>query len=132
MMLVGIGCCAGRIVTAFGIRDSMITIGEIQYSAIQTYELEASFDVGEWEDVEEGLSDIAGIDGHTAAYHTHVELEAEETLTSVNLLCFSDAEAAEGYRDFHSSDSALSLPDTGEALISPKVAEKLDLSEAIR
>ena len=46
MMIVGISCCAGLVVTAFGVRDSMIDVGELQYGAIQKQDLEASFDVG--------------------------------------------------------------------------------------
>ena len=47
MMLVGIGCCAGLVVTAFGVRDSMVGIGSFQYETVQTYDMEAVFAEGD-------------------------------------------------------------------------------------
>lgn len=42
MMLVGISCCAGLVVTGFGVRDSMIHVADTQFEAIQKYDMEVT------------------------------------------------------------------------------------------
>ena len=46
MMLVGVSCSAGLVLTAFGARDSMINIGTLQFDNVQKYQLEATFTEG--------------------------------------------------------------------------------------
>ncbi len=43
MMLIGVSCCAGLVLTAFGVRDSMVNIASLQYDNIQKYQTEVSF-----------------------------------------------------------------------------------------
>ena len=56
MMLVGIGCCAGLVVTGFGVRDSMLDTTVMQYDMVQTYDAEVSFAAGTQEQIAEPLS----------------------------------------------------------------------------
>ena len=42
MMLVGISCSAGLVVTGFGVRDSMIDTGSMQFDTVQKYDIEVS------------------------------------------------------------------------------------------
>ncbi len=125
MMLIGISCCTGLLVTAFGIHDSMIDIGDIQYTDIQKYDLEVSLHEGKNADE---LSSVAGITDTLTLYTDHVDLKAEESLNSVNLLSFGKADNLSNYWDFHSGEDTVAMPELGEAIISPKVAEKLGLS----
>lgn len=46
MMLVGIGCCTALMVTAFGVRDSMLHVGNDQFGGVQHYALSFSFTEG--------------------------------------------------------------------------------------
>lgn len=55
MMLVGIGCCAGLVVTGFGVRDSMLDTTVMQYDRVQTYDAEVSFAAGTQEQIAEPL-----------------------------------------------------------------------------
>lgn len=43
MMLAGVSCCTALLVTAYGVRDSMRDVGDVQYGQIQRYQLEAGF-----------------------------------------------------------------------------------------
>ena len=56
MMLLGIGCCAGLVVTGFGVRDSMLDTTIMQYDQVQTYDTEVSFTAGTQEEIAESLS----------------------------------------------------------------------------
>lgn len=128
MMLVGIGCCAGLLVTAFGIRDSMTDVGTIQYNDIQKYEIEASYDGDDTELVNEKLNEITEINRYLNTRHDYVDLKSEKSMSSVHLTSYDDAEAFEAYWSFNKNGEKLSLPSRGEVLISPKIAEKLSLA----
>ena len=131
MVLIGVGCCTGLVVTGFGIRDSMIDVGEMQYTDIQKYEIEASYvdDESGNEDLKEALSGIDGIDKYNEIYTEHTDVSANgESLGSVTLLCFENEDEAAGYWNFHHKEDILDFPSSGEAIISPKIAEKLGLS----
>ena len=128
MMLVGIGCCAGLVVTAFGVRDSMIDVGELQYGTIQKQDIEASFDEGNEAEIIAALDELSGIDNYITASSNRVDISADSSMNSVNLLSIKADEDYSDFWDFHDSDKSIKLPVKGEVLISPKVAEKLELS----
>lgn len=126
--LIGIGCCAGLVVTAFGVRDSMIDVGELQYGTIQMQDIEASFDEGNETEITTALDKLSGIEKYITVSSNRVDITAESSMNSVNLLSIKSDEEYSDFWDFHSGDSSFKLPAKGEVLISPKVAEKLELS----
>ena len=127
MMIVGISCCAGLVVTAFGVRDSMIDVGELQYGAIQKQDLEASFDVGTEDTVTTELDKISSIEDYLTVSNIRVDIAADKSMSGVNLLSLKDTENISKFWDFHVGEEKLTFPKTNEAYISPKVAEKLSL-----
>ena len=126
MMIVGISCCAGLLVTAFGIRDSMIDVGEIQFAEIQKYNIEASYDEAKKETVDKKLVDAEGLDRFLHIRSEKVEVGTENILTSVSLISY-DTDAITEYWTFKNASGELTLPAKGEALISPKVQERFSL-----
>ncbi|MBQ8164318.1 MAG: ABC transporter permease [Clostridia bacterium] len=128
MMLVGIGCCAGLVVTAFGVRDSMIDVGELQYNTMQKYDIEASFDSENKDSVVAKLNDIEGVSQCITVVSGYADVIADESMNSVNLLCFREFDDLSGFWDFHNADKKISAPKSGEIIISPKIAEKLSVS----
>lgn len=128
MMLVGISCCAGLVVTAFGVRDSMITVGENQYRNIQTYDIEISFDEDNGEMVTEKLNTSDKIDKYLNVRKDTADIYTDISMPSVNLISYKNGTPISDFWNFQSGDKTLPLPGANEALISPKVAEKLSLS----
>ena len=43
MMIIGISGCTALLVTGFGVRDSLLPTGDIQYGEILKYDIEAEF-----------------------------------------------------------------------------------------
>ena len=127
MMIVGISCCAGLVVTAFGVRDSMIDVGELQYGAIQKQDLEASFDMGTEDTVTTELDKLSSIEDYLTVSNIRVDISADKSMSGVNLLSLKDTENISKFWDFHVGEEKLTFPKTNEAYISPKVAEKLSL-----
>lgn len=128
MMLVGIGCCTGLVVTAFGVRDSMIGIGTLQYEAVQKYDMEATFSEGSETVVCTELDKLNGIDEYLTCAVYRVDLRGMETMNSVNLHSFVDTETLSDFWDFRSGDTPVDFPAEGETIVSTRIAEKLELS----
>lgn len=128
MMLVGVSCCAGLVVTAFGVRDSMINIGSTQFEEVQKYDVEAAFDEGMESEVVEKLSEIDEIQSFLMTSVHRVDLLDEEIMNSVSLMCFGDTDNLSDYWSFNKDDANVALPQKGEAIINNKISEKLSLS----
>lgn len=129
MMLVGISCCAGLVVTAFGVRDSMIHVASLQYENVQMYDMEASYIKGAGEDVFPKLEDIDGIETYLACAKQYVDIQTDNnTMDSVTMISFEDGSDLKDFWDFHTGENSILLPDTGEAVINEKIADKLELS----
>ena len=128
MMIVGISCCAGLVVTAFGVRDSMIDVGELQYGEIQKQDLEASFDAGQENTVISELDKLDSIEDYLTVSNIRVDISADKSMSGVNLLSLKDTDNLSQFWDLHIDEEKLTLPKTNEAYISPKVAEKLSLN----
>ena len=127
MMLVGISCCAGLLVTAFGIHDSMINVGKIQFDKIQKYNIEANYDADNKEQVIKSIGAIKEIDSYINVREDSVDIIDKETISSVHLISY-DSEQITEYWGLLKDGEKIPLPAKGEALISPKIAEKFSLS----
>ncbi|MGM9607359.1 MAG: ABC transporter permease [Oscillospiraceae bacterium] len=128
MMLVGISCCAGLVVTAFGVRDSMIDVGELQFESVQKYDMEADFEEGTADAVCAQLDELEAVSSYRTVATHRVDVTGAETLHSVSMMCFRDTDRLADYWDFRSGEETLAYPGRGEALVNTKIAQKLDVS----
>ena len=127
MMLIGIGCCTALVVTAFGVRDSMINIGSLQYEGIQQYDAEASFEPEKETDVKNQLNVDFGNDDYITAYSCRVDVSAESTMKSVKLISFEVNECLD-FWNFKADEKEIPLPKSGEAIINSKIADNTGVS----
>lgn len=129
MMLVGISCCAGLVVTAFGVRDSMIHVASLQYENVQLYDLEAFYKEGTGEDIFSQIDDIDGIGTYLAGAKQYVDLQTDNnSMDSVTMISFEDESNIKDFWDFHVGEKDILLPEYGEVIINTKIADKLELS----
>lgn len=128
MMLVGISCCAGLVVAAFGVRDSMIHIGDRQYEDIQLYKIEVTFLPEAKNAVLEQIKTLDGISDTLGCQTDRVELQGKQILGSVDLYSFENADKIDQYWNFTSDGKSLAFPQNGEVLISTQAAKKMSLS----
>ena len=127
MMLLGISCCAGLMVAAFGARDSMLAVTDEQYGKVQIYDMEVTFDESE-KNVEEKLLRQDGIEEVQMASVHRVDLISEDIASAVTMMSFSETEDLSHFWSFEFQGEKASLPNRGEALICSKLAEKFGLS----
>ena len=124
MMLFGIGCCCGLLLTAFGVRDSMIPIANLQYGDVQTYTVEATFEGAE--QAEKELDSIDSIE-YMTTQKSLVDIKAEKTMNSVSLIAYDNWQELSQYWSLCSDGEALSKPTGNNVLINNKIADTLDL-----
>ncbi len=129
LMIVGISCCTGLLVTAFGVADSMFDVDDVQYDEIQKYNLEASFEDGVQDELSDGLDAIDEVDKYIFCSSQYVDVMYKgELFDTVNMLCFDDTEHLSDFWDLRDEDGAMEYPALGEMVISAKLADKLSIS----
>lgn len=84
MMLIGISCCTGLIVTAFGVRDSMIHVGSLQYENVQKYDIEASLSDGSQQEAISNLENTEGVSG--VARLSDTQKRVDDALSCLNYI----------------------------------------------
>lgn len=125
MMLVGIGCCAGLVLTAFGVRDSMVNIGDDQYGYIQNYDMEVSYDSA---DGSISLDEVDGVREYILGHSERVDTAAGGvSYNNITLMCYENTEELGDYWRFEWDGERVGYPAYGEVMINNKIAEKLGL-----
>ena len=126
MMLVGIGCCCGLLLTAFGVRNSMIDIANWQYDNVQRYKIEVTFDSEE--KIDSGLSTIENIE-YMSASKSLVDVKSDKLMNSVNLIAYDSWDELMDYWHFNSTDGVEIGKQSGNnVIINNKIADTLNLS----
>lgn len=127
MMLIGVGGCSALLLTGFGIRDSIMDIVDFQFQDVTLYDMEVRFgeglDQGDQEDFREEIGRY--VDRITFAHQSSVEIDYGGQNRDIILIAAGSE--LEDFMDFHSDDTALSMPKNGEALLSIGMAEKLGI-----
>lgn len=131
MMLIGVSCCAGLVLTAFGVRDSMVNIADLQYDNIQKYQMEVSFSD---EEALKSLENMAETDDYMTCQVLRVDASADndKNMGAVNYYSFDDLGALSDFWSFKNGEEELSIPTkTGASypvIVSRGIANKLELS----
>ena len=128
MMLVGISCCAGLVVTAFGVRDSMIDTGTLQFDTVQQYDMEITFQPEDAADMPALLAQVEGVEDALLCSLRRTTAAGGGATLSVGLYTLADSSALDGYWDLHDGDNPVAFPGTGEAVVGRKVAQALSLT----
>lgn len=123
MMIAGIGCCCGLVVTAFGIRESMVGLGSLQYDSIQTYDIEASFSGSA------DVSDVKGVDSFITAAVLRTDAKGKEPMTSLGVIATSDTDSLKDFWHVENDGESIAYPKKGECVLSRKAAELMEVSE---
>jgi len=130
MMVIGISGCTALLVTGFGVKDSVTNIADQQFKEIQTYQL--------------GITLKDGIDGREAVsvkeltqvldsyggewipvLETTMDIEAEGSLKTVNLVAVGETGQIGNYIDLHTPEGEkIEYPDTGKIVVCEKIAER--------
>lgn len=127
MMLFGIGCCTALMVTAFGVRDSMLHVGDDQFGGVQHYAMSFSFTEGE--NTPEEAGKVEGVEDVLPCIQNRVDVYGDtDNMHSVTLIGLDNWDTLNDYWTLTWEGQPVSKPGAGEALVSRRLAEKLSLS----
>jgi ABC-type antimicrobial peptide transport system permease subunit len=132
MMLVGIGCSSALIIMGFGVRDSMINLGSQQYDDVQKYQIEVTIDTNEssLDTILDQTKQTSHVKEVISAETNLVDVKSDSSsMDSVHIYAFSsDTDLSHFWNISSLSDGSTdSIPETGKALVSKRLSEKLDL-----
>ncbi|MDE7124798.1 MAG: FtsX-like permease family protein, partial [Eubacterium sp.] len=128
MMLVGVSCSAGLVLTAFGARDSMINIGTLQFDNVQKYQLEATFTEGNEESALAEIDMLSEIASSLTCSSIYVDLIADKNMSSVSFFTFDDTSRLADFWNFKNGSDEIAFPTDGSIIISKGIADKLSLN----
>lgn len=131
MMVIGIGGCTALLTTGFGIRDSIINIASEQYEEIQIFDVGVTFKEdcqGERRDT--FLKDVEGyLESAVFAMETTVDMEVDNKVKSVNLVCMDETQDIENCLSLHTvKGEKIPYPQQGQVVITNKLSKKYDLT----
>ena len=124
MMIVGIGCCCGLLLTAFGVRNSMIDIANMQFEDVQKYKMEITF-----EDEETTRGELEKFENVTFMTTSKglVDIKAGKGMNSVNLIAYDSWEELCSYWHLGYEDTDVIKPEGNNVIINTKIADTLGL-----
>ena len=137
MMLVGIGCSGALVVTAFGVRDSMVHLGSQQFDGVQTYPLACAIDTDQkpLEDLVQEIEKVQGVTEVLPVFSKTLDVSSgKSSMNSVTLYGFEKGADLSGFWTISDAvdSEKLSLPKKGFALISKRLSDKLSLTEGTK
>ncbi len=129
MMVLGISGCTALLIAGFGINDTVKNIVEFQYNEIIKYDYSIYFDDAPDKKEQQAFRNEAS--SHVSkimfAHEEEVAFNSKEEELSLTLIA-SSGDNFSSFIDLH-DNSAIRFPQTGEAVICMKLADKCNLSE---
>ena len=134
MTIVGIAGCTALLLTGFGLRYAISSIGDKQYEKVFVYDTMVSLDdklsASELSSYARDAAGVEGVAGILPAASRSIDVRGENKIVSVTLMVPQEPEELGAYIDLHerASGEALSLSDSG-VIINEKLARLLDADE---
>lgn len=130
MMLIGVSCCAGLVLTAFGVRDSMVDIASLQYDQVQKYQMEATYSN---EEAFNNITSASEIKDYITCQELRVEVSNENAaMRAVNYYSFDDISRLSDFWNFANGTKTVPFPQADisskPVIISKGIANNLSLS----
>lgn len=130
MMVIGIGGCTALLVTGFGLRDSIVSIVDRQYSNVFLYDAVAALDDGkaDYAKVKKAADDTGLVDNSMFAMQKVDDLYSEKGSAEVYLIVPDDEKNISDFFDIHNrvTKEHYNLSDNG-IVINEKLARLLDV-----
>lgn len=133
MTVIGIGGCMGLLLVGFGLRDSIMDVGILQYQELQLYDgqiiLDEDADEEETQELLDSLGEDSAVETFTKAYMKKEDVFVGDRKREAYLMVLPDAEHAEQFihfRDRRSREEYHLEDDT--ALLTEKTAKLLGVA----
>lgn len=130
MMIIGIGGCTALLVTGFGLRDSIVSIVDRQYSKVFIYDAIVALDDGkaDYDEVTAAAENTGFVESSMFAMQKVDDLYSDERSAEVYLIIPEDENGISDFFDIHNrvTKEHYDLSDSG-IIINEKLARLLDV-----
>ncbi len=132
MTVFGISSCMALMLVGFGIEDSIVQIGDLQYKELQTYDasiyLNPELEQSEYDEILDQIDTEKGVSEYLEVYLTNAPIMANEKEQNLYLLVPRDMEKIEHFVHFRNRITGTSHELNGDGVIlSEKIAKMLEL-----
>ena len=129
MMILGISGCTALLVAAFGIRNSVMNIAEMQYDEIQIFDIGITFSDGvSKEDMEALKEQTEVLEKIACRYEETVDLDFDGKTKSLYLEIPEDVEETLAFISLHTEGGEeIAYPAAGDAVLTAKAAENMGI-----
>ncbi len=131
MMVIGISGCTALLVTGFGVKDSVATIATEQFDRIQVYDINIMLTDNASEKTDQMLERIGQgrIQESVYVMEKTMDLVTEESVKSISLVAVDENAEMSSYVKLPDPKSGenLSYPETGQCILTDKIAETYGL-----
>lgn len=130
MMILGISGCAALVLAAFGIKDSIADVMEMQYEEIQIYDMSIMLRDSYGESEEKNIETVLGTQKEAILpiWQGSMDISGPEGTKAITVICGKDMEQINAFVDMHTlKGEKMASPSSGEAVISHKIAENLGI-----
>lgn len=131
MMVMGISGCTALVVTGLGVRDSITNLPSDQYERIQVYDMEITLSDALTPEVEKQIVETGDdrIQAYMTVAESNIDIVTDDAFKSVNLVVVEDGQALSSFVNLYSAeDEIIPFPQTGQCIVSHKVAGELGLT----
>lgn len=128
MMVFGIGGCTALLLTGFGLKDSIKSLTDSQYTRIQTADMTVLFAEPygrtDAEGFARGVEENGGV--YTVVFEESADAGKDGLSKSATLVIPRQPEEIGAYLDLHTPEGApLSWPEAGETILTQKLADRI-------
>ena len=131
MTIIGVAGCTALMLTGFGLRYAIVSIGDKQYTNVFVYDTMVTLDDGvssqEAEEIRESVQGMDGVEAVLPLYSRSMDAQTSEGIQSVSLMVPKEPENLRSFIDLHERESGekLELSDNG-VILNEKLGKLLD------
>ena len=125
MMLIGIGGCTALLVTGFGLRDSISNIVGFQFDEITVYDMEVYFSEGQSPEAQASFEEAVADDAEDVMFYHQQSVEIDHANQVREISLIAAGEELVDFINLRRSGNPVSLPDSGEAILTVGIAEAM-------
>ena len=128
MMLVGIGGCTALLLTGFGLRDSIVNVVDFQFENVTVFDMTVYFSEAQTEQQQDRFVRLTDDCVENVMFFNQIsaELEFGNQVKEITLMTANNE--IEEFINFKRGDEVLSMPGTGEVLLTVGVTENMGIS----
>ena len=130
MMVIGIGGCTALLVTGFGLRDSVSSIVDDQFSQITLYDYSVTFrEEPSQEEISQYLSDCGWAEDKALSVHSGSTDIVFNNVSKSIYLVISSTNSLDGFLSLHDAEGTpIPYPGLGEVVLNVGLAENMGIA----